>query len=156
ELGTDMNGSLRVPAHCCGVFAHKPTHALVPMRGCAPPGTPQLPIGFDVDLAVAGPMARTAADLLTVLDAIAGPDDYQAKAYTVKLPPPRRTRLKDFRALLLLEHPLLPLADEVRACVEEFGRNLERIGCQVRRTSPALPALGEVARHYGQLLMAFI
>src|SRR5207248_2696052 len=81
ELGTDIGGSLRVPAHCCGVYAHKPTHALVPMRGVAPPGVPRLPTGRPVDFAVVGPMARSAGDLSLALDVLAGPDDVQATAY---------------------------------------------------------------------------
>src|SRR5271156_2522894 len=57
SLGSDIGGSLRVPAHFCGIFAHKPTHALVPPRGHTPPFAPVLP--GSVDLSVAGPMARS-------------------------------------------------------------------------------------------------
>ena len=42
SLGTDIAGSLRVPAHFCGIFAHKPTHDLCPPRGHLPPGAPPL------------------------------------------------------------------------------------------------------------------
>src|SRR5436190_11003530 len=87
ELGSDIGGSLRVPAHYCGVFAHKPTYGLVPTRGHTPPNVPPLPV--DIDLAVVGPMARSAADLALALDVIAGPDDPQASAYRLALPPPR-------------------------------------------------------------------
>src|SRR5947209_4112536 len=55
ELGSDIGGSLRAPAHFCGVYAHKPTHSVVPLRGHTPPTRPPLP--REVDLAVAGPMA---------------------------------------------------------------------------------------------------
>jgi amidase len=75
ELGTDIAGSLRVPADFCGVFAHKPTHGLVPMRGIVPSGAPSLSVAIPVDLAVAGPMARSAGDIALALDVIAGPDD---------------------------------------------------------------------------------
>ena len=57
SLGSDIGGSLRVPAFHCGVYAHKPTYALVPARGHTPPPLPPLPI--DRDLSVIGPMART-------------------------------------------------------------------------------------------------
>ncbi len=57
SLGSDIGGSLRVPAFHCGVYAHKPTFALVPSRGHTPPPLPALP--FDRDLAVIGPMARS-------------------------------------------------------------------------------------------------
>ncbi|MEZ5738264.1 MAG: hypothetical protein R3E68_01570 [Burkholderiaceae bacterium] len=58
------------------------------MRGCAPPGTPLLSVSNPVDLAVAGPMARCAADLSLALGVIAGPDDDQAIGYRLQLPPP--------------------------------------------------------------------
>ncbi len=76
SLGSDIGGSLRVPAFHCGVYAHKPTFALVPSRGHTPPPLPPLP--FDRDLSVIGPMARSAADLSLLLDVIAGPDPMEA------------------------------------------------------------------------------
>src|SRR5450432_2654228 len=82
SLGTDIGGSLRVPAFHCGVYAHKPTFALAPSRGNTPPPFPALPI--DRDLSVIGPMARSAADLSLLLDVIAGPDPMEAgKAYAL-------------------------------------------------------------------------
>ncbi|MFL6825606.1 MAG: amidase family protein, partial [Bradyrhizobium sp.] len=80
SLGSDLGGSLRVPAFHCGVYAHKPTFALVPSRGHVPPPLPPLP--FDRDLAVIGPMARSALDLALLLEVVAGPDPIEAgKAY---------------------------------------------------------------------------
>src|SRR5918998_1736110 len=72
SIGSDLAGSLRTPAHLCGVYAHKPTLGLVANRGMVPPTTPALPV--DLDLAVVGPMARTARDLTLLLDVMAGPD----------------------------------------------------------------------------------
>ena len=95
SLGSDIGGSLRVPAFHCGVYAHKPTYALVPSRGHTPPPFPPLPL--DRDLAVIGPMARGAADLSLLLDVIAGPDPLEAgKAYRLELPAPRHSRLEGF------------------------------------------------------------
>jgi amidase len=71
SFGSDIGGSLRMPAHFCGVYAHKPTLGLVPMRGYNAP--PSAPLPGHGDLAVLGPMTRTAADLALALDVVAGP-----------------------------------------------------------------------------------
>ena len=78
ELGSDLSGSTRIPAHLCGVFAHKPTSNLVPQRGQAPPRSPALATDLTSGLGVCGPMARTAADLSLALDVLAGPDEPDA------------------------------------------------------------------------------
>jgi amidase len=156
ELGSDLGGSLRVPAHCCGVFAHKPTHGLVPMRGFAPPGTPFLSVGPTVDLSVLGPMARSAADLALALDVLAGPDDAEALAYALALPPPRHARLEAFRVLVVDSHPLLPVGDSVRSALSAFSDGLAAAGCSVGHRSPALPDLAVVVRTFAQLLMSFM
>ncbi len=72
SLGSDIGGSLRVPAFHCGVYAHKPTYNLCPTRGHTPPPFPAVPM--ERDMAVIGPMARSAADLTLLLDVMAGPD----------------------------------------------------------------------------------
>jgi amidase len=156
ELGSDLAGSLRVPADYCGVFALKPTHGLVPMRGFAPPGAPTLSVGVDVDLAVLGPMARSAGDLELALDVLAGPDDAEAVGYRLALPPPRHTDLQNFRVLVVDQHPLLPTANVVRSALGKVADNLRRVGSKVAQTSPLLPDLGHVGRTYVQLLMAFV
>ena len=123
SLGSDIGGSLRVPAFHCGVYAHKPTFALVPNRGHTAPPFPPLP--YSRDLAVVGPMARGAADLSLLLDVMAGPDPLEAgKAYSLALPPPRHTSLKDFRILLIDSDPLLPTDKAVRAGIETLAANL--------------------------------
>src|ERR1700761_422855 len=88
SIGSDIGGSLRVPAFHCGVYAHKPSFALVPPRGHTPPPLPPLP--FDRDLSVIGPMARSAKDLSLLLDVVAGPDPLEAgKGYHLTLPSAR-------------------------------------------------------------------
>src|SRR5215469_13662610 len=73
SIGSDIGGSVRVPAHFCGVYGHKPTLGLVPLRGYSLPPAP--PVPGQGDLAVAGPMARHASDLALALDIIGGPDE---------------------------------------------------------------------------------
>jgi amidase len=153
EFGSDLASSLRIPASFCGVFAHKPSWGIVPHRGFAPPGTPSLSITSDVDLAVLGPMARSASDLLVGLDAVAGPDE-DRDAYKLVLPAPRRERLCDHRILVIREHPLLPLSNAVRTLFDGRVQALEEAGCTIGHTSPLLPDLSLICRTFGQLLMA--
>jgi len=151
SLGSDIGGSLRVPAHYCGVFAHKPTLNIVPPRGHRVPGAVQR----EADLAVVGPMARSAADLALALDVIAGPDELRAGiAYRLALPPPRHTELKAYRVLVIADHPLLPTASSVRTALQSLGQRLVKAGVKVGYQSPLLPDLAASARLYMRLLMA--
>ena len=98
EFGSDIGGSIRMPAHFCGVYGHKPSFNLVPTRGHQPPMTPA---GAGVLLLVLGPLARTAADLTLALDVLAGPDTADAVGYRLALPPARHAKLSDYRVLVL-------------------------------------------------------
>ncbi|MCP9628499.1 amidase [Rhodopseudomonas palustris] len=155
SLGSDIGGSLRVPGHYCGIYAHKPTFALCPARGHTPPGLPPLP--SNRDLSVIGPMARSAADLALLLDVIAGPDPvFDGIGYRLDLPAVRHTAMKDFRVLLLDQHPLLPTGSSVRGALETLATNLTKVGVTVTRQSPLLPDLAETSRVYMRMLLSFL
>jgi amidase len=154
EFGSDIGGSLRAPAHFCGVFSHKPSLDLVPQRGSGPPQTPAVPVRGD--LSVIGPMARSPADLKLELTVVAGPDELaEGIGYKLALPPPRHDKLADFRVLVIDEHPLCPTAAGIRVALDELADRLAKLGCQLVRTSPKLPDLAETNRIYRQLLSAF-
>jgi amidase len=153
ELGSDIGGSLRAPAHYCGVFAHKPSLDLVPQRGAGPPGVPPIPVHGD--LAVSGPMARSAADLALELGVLAGPDEMSdGIGYKLALPPARHADLKDFRVLLIDAHPLFPTASSVTGALDRLGDRLAKSGCTVSRGSQRMPDLARTTRLYEQLLVA--
>jgi amidase len=155
SIGSDIGGSLRVPAFHCGVYAHKPTFALVPIRGHTAPPLPPLP--FDRDLSVIGPMARGAADLSLLLDVMAGPDPLEAgKAYQLDLPKARHGALRDFRILLIDSDPLLPTDKDVRGAIEKLATNLGKAGVTVTRQSPLLPDFAASSRLYMRLLMSLL
>ena len=155
SLGSDIGGSLRVPAHYCGVYAHKPTYALAALRGHVPPPFPPLP--FHRDLSVIGPMARSADDLALLLDVIAGPDPIEdGIGYRLALPGPRHTTLDGFRILVLDSHPSLPTAANVRAAIETLATGLTKAGAKVARESPLLPDLAANARLYMRMLVSFL
>ncbi|SEF36318.1 amidase [Amycolatopsis pretoriensis] len=153
SIGSDIAGSLRTPAHFCGVYAHKPTLGLAATRGMVAPSEPALPV--DLDLAVVGPMARTARDLALLLDVMAGPDPLtHGLAHRVALPPARHDRLGDFRVLVLDEHPLIPTGSAVREGLNRVAAALADGGARVERHSPLLPDLTEAATLYMQLLIS--
>ncbi|MQY30640.1 amidase [Nocardia aurantia] len=153
SLGSDLAGSLRNPAHFCGIYAHKPTLGLVPARGMVPPPARALPA--EGDLAVCGPMARTARDLSLLLDVLAGPDPLtHGIAYDLRLPAARHQRLADFRVLVLDEHPFIPTGSAVRGGVERVAEALTAGGARVERDSALLPDLAEAATLYVRLMMS--
>ena len=153
ELGADAGGSLRAPAHFCGVFSHKPSLELVPERGSGFPGSPAIPVRGD--LSVIGPMARGATDLALELAVIAGPDERsEGIGYKLALPPPRHDKLAGFRVLVINQHPLCPTEASIVAAVDALADRLARAGCQIVRASPNLPDLAQTTRIYYQLLFA--
>lgn len=117
EIGSDIGGSLRVPASFCGVFAHKPTWGLVPLDGHWPPGSnPQ------VDLGVAGPLARSARDLSMLLSVIGdGPHE----------PEPARRDVRGLKVALMLDEPRFALDAEVRSAIAAFASKLAAAGAVV-------------------------
>ncbi|MGI5218656.1 amidase [Nocardia sp. CA-290969] len=153
SIGSDLAGSLRTPAHFCGIYAHKPTLGLVASRGMVAPPAPALPV--DLDLAVAGPMARTARDLTLLLDVMAGPDPLtHGVAYDLALSPARHERLPDFRVLVMEDHPLIPTGSAVRAGVHRVAEALADAGARVERHSPLLPDPTEAATLYMLLMLS--
>jgi amidase len=129
EIGTDIGGSIRVPAHFCGVFGHKPTYGLVPNYG-----DPALSSAAGTDIAVAGPMARSASDLAVALDVLVGPDPDES-GLTLHLPAPRFTGLKDLRVAVWAEQPGQVTESETTAALLALADGLEREGAAVSRTA---------------------
>jgi amidase len=140
ELGSDIAGSIRVPSHFCGVFGHKPSYGIVPVRGHVPP----LPGGLlTVPLGVAGPIARSADDLELALEVLAGPNDLDATGWTLALPPSRRDRLAGFRAGIWLGGGSYRLDAAYRQALEAFADDLRAAGVHVAEVEPPFdPAEG--------------
>ena len=135
ELGTDIGGSVRCPAHCCGVFSLKPSFGVIPQRGYldhVEGGT------TDVDINVFGPIARSADDLDLLLGVLAGPEPERATAWRLELPPSGATALADFRVGTWLDDPASPVEAESLALLRGTVDRLADAGARVDDSRPAV------------------
>ena len=138
EIGSDIGGSIRVPAAFNGVWGHKPTYDALSSDGHNFPRTN----GARVALGVCGPMARDADDLAAALDVLSD------------FPLPRATKRSagDLCILLLTGHPVAQVQASIMAALDHAGAALEAAGARVDRTSDQLPDLTEQHRHYMHML----
>ena len=142
EIGSDIGGSLRVPASLCGVFAHKPTHGLVSQRGHVPPPPGTIAEG---DLNVVGPMARSVRDLRLLLSVIAdGP--IGAKAAAVDL--------KGLKIGVWAQEADFPLDPECAAAIAGFSGSLAEMGAVVQPIHPT--ETGPLMDAYSVLILSIL
>ncbi len=130
ESGSDIGGSIRNPAHFCGVYGHKPTWGVVPFQGHSLPGMVAPP-----DIAVVGPLGRSAEDLAMAMDVIAGPDPLHAPGWKLDLPRPDKASLKDYRVALWPSEARAPVATEIADRVQAVGDLLAGHGATVSDTA---------------------
>lgn len=140
EIGSDIGASIRNPAHYCGVFGHKPTYDLVPSDGHMAPGEDVL-----ADIAVCGPLARSAADLDLALTVLAGPSGFGATGYKVDLPEATQTTLADFKVAVMLDSPVLDNDQEMIDQLSNAVDALVQAGLQV--DDKARPDIDQQAAH---------
>ena len=155
SIGSDIGGSIRVPSHFCGIFGHKPTLDLVSTDGQLPGGTHSGP-GFSTLLAVGGPMARSAQDLLAALKVVGGPVAWDAKAWKWQVPEPRARSLKDFRVGFVIDDPIAPPTPEVRAALEHAIETLGRVGTKLKPGWPKDYRPTDLLQNYRFHLQAFL
>jgi amidase len=155
SIGSDIGGSIRVPAHFCGIYGHKPTLDLVSLQGHSPGGRRNVP-GFSTLLAVCGPLARNAQDLLAAMRLLGGPADYSAKAWKWELPASRHENLRDFRVGYVLDDPYCPVTSEVKATMEQAVRSLEKTGARLKPGWPTEVKIEELYENYMFHLDAFM
>ena len=133
EYGSDIGGSIRVPAHYCGLFGHKPTLGLVPSRGHVPPAHGMLAEG---DLSVVGPLAKTVDDLEILLDATAGLLGPARQAMQIALQGPRFQSAEGLRVGIWADDAYCRVDPEIAAAIEKAGAVLADAGAKVETAKP--------------------
>jgi amidase len=128
EFGSDLVGSIRLPAAYCGVYGLKPTAGVVPLRGFQPPGPPQPELELP-SMSNVGPLATSATDLRTALRVTGGPA--AESAYSWRLLPARHQRLADYRVGVVLDHDAAGVSAEVGEILSGLVDRISRSGATI-------------------------
>jgi amidase len=153
ELGSDIGGSIRNPAHFCGVFGLKTTWGVVSGRGHipGPPGSLST-----ADVGVFGPLGRSAADLALGLEVLAAPAAADAVAWRLELPPPRNGGdPAGLRVATWFDDPEVPVAADVRALLDATAAALADAGATVTPVDPPVD-LAALARSWERLVVPVV
>lgn len=144
DLGSDISGSIRIPASYSGVWGIKPSYGIVPLRGHipGPPGALA-----PADLNGLGPLARGADDLELALDVLAGPTEADAIAWRLQLPPARRAALGDYRLAVWLDDEACPVDREVVAVLRRAVDALADAGAQIDERPPPVSMADSIRIH---------
>src|SRR5499426_3062024 len=147
EFGSDIGGSIRVPAAFCGVCGHRPSETAMPRSGQFP--MPPMP-NAAVVMGVQGPMARAAADLELALDVAASAEAGEDVAWRLTPLPARRERVAGFRVAVLPSLEWMPVDAEIAAALDAVTSQLGQVGCKVQMMQPEI--LGDHREHYALYL----
>ncbi|MGB8862413.1 MAG: amidase family protein [Ilumatobacteraceae bacterium] len=150
EIGSDIGGSIRVPAAYCGVYGHRPSETAVPRAGSFP--LAELPNPAAV-MGVQGPLARSAVDLELLFDVVAGPVVGEDAGWRLALPPARAERLADLRVAIMPALSIAQPSEEMRHKVEELASYLGACGAAVGEAMPVVDQRAYL-HDYLMLLMA--
>ena len=132
DVGSDIGGSIRNPAHYCGLFGHKPTYDLLPPRG----HTPIESMLSSVDIAVIGPLARSAADLETSVNIMAGPDEIMGRGYQLSLPKLSAKSLGDLKVAVWSNDSIAPVSQEVERRVLQVADAIKQANGKAEQARP--------------------
>ena len=129
-LGSDIGGSIRMPAFFNGVFGHKPTGGMVPSSG-------QFPVAAEGALRylTTGPLARRAEDLMPLLRILAGPDPGDARCAPFELGDPAAVAIDSLRVISIADNGGVRVSSELQAAQQRCEEALARRGARVERRS---------------------
>lgn len=153
EFGSDIGGSIRVPAAFCGLYGHRPSDTAAPRYGHVP-GSP-IPNPARL-MSVQGPLARSAGDLELALEVIAGPVVGEDVAWRLELPAARHTELADFRVAILPCADWLPVDNEIVSALDDLAEKLRGLGAAVVEAQPEGFDLRQHEETYTALLSVYL
>lgn len=138
EIGSDIGGSIRTPAHFCGIYGHKPSYGIVAQKGHIPPppGVFKGEHGTSIDIMVVGPLARHIDDIALAMDLLIGPEPAESRAWQIHLPKPRKNKLKDLKIGLWLDDPVCPVDSSVGDVLQGAVDRLSSNGAQILEKRP--------------------
>jgi amidase len=144
DLGSDLSGSIRVPAAWCGVYGHRPSTGFVSKRGHLPW---PLDTALEPTVSAAGPLARSADDLLELFSVLATPD----APWRLGLPASPE-RLAGLRVGLWPQASGVPIDGETSDAVAAFADRLARAGCRVDRVDASVLESDRVEELFARLV----
>lgn len=133
EIGSDIGGSIRVPAAYCGLYGHRPSETAIPRAGAFPYSDVENPA---IVMGVQGPLARSAIDMELLFDVVAGPVLGEKAGWRLDLPKARGDQLSDLRVAIMPRLDVVQPSAEMHAKVDELAVFLEKAGAKVGEAMP--------------------
>ena len=149
ELGSDIGGSIRVPAHFCGLYGHKPSYNIISEVGHMPPPPGSILTGNG--LSVAGPLARSPEDLEIALDVLVAAQEQDSQAWKVKLPKARTKKIKELKIAVWPDEPYAEADDEITSLRKDTAEDLSHAGAKVETVDLPI-SFEEIDKIYSLLL----
>ena len=149
ELGSDIGGSIRVPAHFCGLYGHKPSYNIISEVGHMPPPPGSITTGNG--LSVAGPLARSPEDLEMALDVLVAAQEQDSQAWKIKLPKARTKKIKELKIAIWPEERYAEVDNEITSLINDTAEDLKHAGAKVE-TAHLPISFEEIDKIYSLLL----
>ena len=149
ELGSDIGGSIRVPAHFCGLYGHKPSYNIISEVGHMPPPPGSILTGNG--LSVAGPLARSPEDLEIALDVLVSAQEQDSQAWKVKLPKARTKKITELKIAVWPDEPYAEADNEITNLIKDTAKDLKHAGAKVETVDLPI-SFKEIDKIYSLLL----
>ena len=149
DLGSDIGGSIRLPAHYCGIYGFMPTDRRVSTAGHLPPLPGQLQ--YIRHMLRLGPLARSVEDLQLCFSLIAGADIRQPDIPSLSIDRVKDTKLSELRIAWTYGYDFLPVSKDTHTCIQNLINRLSETGCQLEQCNPNDLDWSETLANYSAL-----